>query len=381
MRGCQSGIRPHRRKLFVPMRVAATLVLLATLAACATPAASPPQATRSDKPSGQEAATPIATAKPSTPQTPAAAKAPLKKITSSYNAISGTQMAFWMPKEAGYFEKNGLDVNLILMQSASVAAAALVSGEAQISSNSGAFVVESNFSGSDLTMVAGIVNTMIFSLMVDPSIKLPNDLKGKKLGITKFGSATDFSVRYALKKWGLEPDKDVTILQIGGVPEILTAMDAKAIQGGVLSPPTVTRAKKGGYSELVDLGSVGVQYVTTAVVTPRQYLKTHREEVKAYLQAVIEGIHRYKTDKEFAMKVLAKYTKTQDPEVLEDTYNIFNKYFEPVPYVKAEAVQTILNEYGAQEPRAKTAKPDDFFDNSVLKEIEDSGFVKQLYNK
>lgn len=362
------------------LRAALALAVLLTLVACATPAASPTPTQKPDKAPAQATAASPATPKPAATVAPAAAKPTVRKVTSSYNAISGTQMAFWMPKEAGIFDKYGLDVNLVLMQAASVAAAALVSGDAQISSNSGAFVVESNFSGSDLVMVAAVVNSMIFSLMVDPSIKSPNDLKGKKLGITKFGSATDFSARFALKQWGLEPDKDVTILQMGGVPEILTGMEAKGIQGGPLSPPTVTQAKKKGYTELIDL-SASAPYVTTAIVVTRSYAKSHEQEVRDYLKAVIEGIHRYKTDKEFALKVLSKYTKIEDKEVLEDTYNYFSKLFQPVPYVKAEAVKTVLDEYAQKEPRAKSAKPEEFFDNHYLKDIEDSGFVKQLYNK
>jgi NitT/TauT family transport system substrate-binding protein len=305
-------------------------------------------------------------------------RAQIKKIPVAYSAVSATQSAFYLTKEAGLFEKNGLSVDMVYVASGTRVAQALIAGEFPVALAGGA-IVNANLAGGDVVVVGGVVNVPSFYVYVHPSIKKPEDLRGKALGITRYGSSTDFTLRYLIRKWGLEPDRDVKVIQMGGQPEILAGMQAGAIQGGNLSSPADYKAKKSGFTMLADFAKVGLDYPTVSLVSTRSYIKKDPATVKRFLTAYSEGVHRLFTDKEFAIKVIGKYTRTQDREVLEASYGYATNFIERTPKLPVKAIETILEQTAPTDLRAKLFKADDFIDASFYNDLDKSGFFKTLW--
>lgn len=300
-----------------------------------------------------------------------------KRIPVAYSAVSASQSAFYLAKEAGYFEKHGLLVDPVYVSSGTKVAQAVIAGEFPIAL-AGGTVVNANLAGGDIAIFGGLVNVPSFYAVVHPSIKRPEDLKGKTIGITTFGSSTDFSIRYLIKKWGMEPDKDIRVLQMGGQPQIVAAMVAGAVQGGVLSSPSDFKAKKAGFQLLVDFKTVGLDYPTVSLVSTRSFIKKDPQTVRRFLMAYSEGTERLYRDKEFTMKVIGKYTKTEDREALESGYTFATTFIERPPRLPYKAVETILAQIAEKDPKAKTHKVEEFIDPTFYNELEKSGFFKSL---
>lgn len=301
-----------------------------------------------------------------------------KKIPVAYSAVSATQSGFYTTKEIGLFEKNGLSVDMVYVAGGTRVAQATLAGEFPVAL-AGGTIVNANLSGGDIAVVGGIVNVPSFYVYVHSSIKQPQDLKGKALGITTYGSSTDFTLRYLIRKWGLEPDRDVKIIQMGGQPEILAGMVAGVINGGNLSSPTDFKAKKVGFTMLADFAKVGLDYPTVSIVTTRSYIKKDPATVKRFLTAYSEGVHRLYSDKELAIKVIGKYTRTQDREILEASYAYATNFVERTPKLPVKGIETILEQTAATNPKAKQFKADDFIDASFYNELDKSGFFKNLW--
>lgn len=301
-----------------------------------------------------------------------------RRIPVAYSAISATQTGFYLAKEAGLFEKNGLAVDMVYVAGGTRIAQALIAGEFPVALAGGA-IVNANLAGGDIVVVGGVVNVPSFYVYVAPSIKKPEDLRGKALGITTYGSSTDFTLRYLVRKWGLEPDRDVKIIQAGGQPEILAAMQAGAIQGGNLSSPADFKARKAGFTLLADFAKVGLDYPTVSLVSTRSYLKRDPAAVKRFIMGYSEGVHRLFTDKELGLKIIGKYTRTQDREVLEASYAYATNFIERTPRIPVKALETILEQTAATNPKAKQFKAEDFIDASFYNELDKSGFFKNLW--
>ena len=213
-------------------------------------------------------------------------------------------------------------------------------------------------------------------------IKTPQALKGKKIGISRFGTSDDFLLRYALTQWNLRPDRDVAIIQLGGSPEILAGLASGTVDAGLLSSPLHLRAAKLGSVLLADLSTIGIDYQGAGMVTTRSFVRDNRDTIRRYVRAYVEGLHRFKTDKAFSLKVLAKYTRIHEPEILEETYQHYAIRVMPkIPYPTTKGIQTVLDEIGTRNPKAKTLQPTAFIDVSFLKELEQSGFIKNLYGE
>jgi NitT/TauT family transport system substrate-binding protein len=208
----------------------------------------------------------------------------LTKLRITYSSISAASLVTWVAKDAGIFQKHGLDVGLIYIGGGTMAMSTTISGETQITQGAGTGSILARLSGSDAVIFATILDTTPQSLMVYPEIRGPSDLKGKKLGITRFGSLSDFGVRKYLQKVGLDPEKDVTIVQMGGIPEILGGMQGGAIHGGALSSPALTKAKQLGYKEMMDLGALGIKYPGTCYMASEFYIKNQRPVVIQFLK-------------------------------------------------------------------------------------------------
>lgn len=304
-------------------------------------------------------------------------RAQTKRIPVAYSAVSATQSGFYLTKEAGLFEKNGLSVDMVYVASGTKVAQTVIAGEFPVAL-AGGTIVNANLAGGDIVVVGGVVNVPSFYVFVQPSIKKPEELKGRALGITRYASSTDFTLRYLVKKWGLEPDRDVKIIQMGGQPEILAGMQAGVTQGGNLSSPADYKAKKAGFTMLADFRNVGLDYPTVSIVSTRSYIKKEPSTVKRFLMAYSEGVERLFKDKELAVKVIGKYTRTQDREVLEASYAYATNFIERTPKLPYKAIETVLAQTAATEPKAKQYKAEDFIDPTFYNELEKSGFFKSL---
>lgn len=367
-------------------------LLVVALIGCSQPATPTPtvapKATAAPKAAATTEAKPAAKdAKPQAKETQPvkeAAKAPGKapKIKVAYSAGAGAQTPMWVAKEQGLFEKHGVDVDLVYIANSATVTPALLSGEIQSAILAGGSIIDASLAGSDLVIIGVAVNMLPFSLFGQPNIQRVEDLRGKTIGVTQFGSSIDFSARQTVKKFGLEPDKDVAIVQLGGTPETMAGMKAGAVQAVVTGPPNSLTLKKLGMRELVNLADLGIPYPTGAVPVSKKYLAANKEVMTNFMKGFVEGIAVSKKDKDLTMKVVGQYTKTDDMEVLAETYDLFvGKLLPRVPYATVEGVQTVLGEAAQRNPKAKEAKPDIFIDNSILKQLEDSGFVKRLYGE
>ena len=301
---------------------------------------------------------------------------PQTKINVTYAAITGLQAPLWVAAEGKIFQKYGLDVTLVYIPSAPQVVRVMLAGDSQISFNGGAPVVNADLSGADLVFVGGAANVPAFYLMALPEIGRVEDLRRKTVGVTRFGSSTDFTMRHILKTHGLEPDKDVTILQIGGMPELATALAKHLIVAAPFSSPTNLRAKKIGARVLIDVAKAGFPFPHSGIVTTRSFLTANRDATLRFLKAYSEGIQQTITDKPFAKKVIRKYTRDTDDEILDETYQYALDYVVRPPYPTREGIIETLRE--TNHPKAKGANPDDFVDSSLVKSLEDTGFFQQI---
>ena len=300
-----------------------------------------------------------------------------KRIAVAYSAISATQTGFYLAKDAGIFEKHGLYVDPVYVAGGSRVAQAIIAGEFTLAL-AGGNIVNVNLAGGDVVIIGGVVNVPSFYLLVQPAIKRQEDLKGKALGITRYGASTDGSLRLLLKKWGMEPDRDVKIIQMGGQPEILAGMQAGIVQGGILSSPGDFKAKKAGYAMLANFAKEGIAYPTTSLVSTRSTIKKDRETVRRYLMAYSEAVDRLFREKELGIKVIGKWTRTQDRETLESSYEYATNFIERPPRLPYKAIETMIAQTAETDPRAKGRKAEEFIDPTFYNELEKSGFFKDL---
>jgi len=311
----------------------------------------------------------------------AAQAKPLIKVMAGYGSADGAVAPLWFAKETKLFEKRGLDVVLVGMGTGSVSLRALIAKDLELASLSGSGLVQAALQGADTIIISSVINGFIFKVFGAPEITSPAQLKGKKLGISRYGATSDFAVRLALKKWGLNPDRDVSILQIGTSQDTVRAMQTKMLDAGVLSGTSSLMARKAGFRELGDLADLGLHYPMAPIGTTKSYIQKNEGLVKEFMLAYIEAIHDFKRNKEAALTVLKKYTRNDDREVLEDSYtSTVNKYL-ALPIPTLDGIRTILTELSSTVPAAKNADPEQFVSYKIAREIEASGFVKRLYEK
>jgi NitT/TauT family transport system substrate-binding protein len=296
-----------------------------------------------------------------------------------YPAITGVMTALWVASESKAFQKYGLETTLLYIASAPQVVRVMLAGESQITVTGGAPVVNANLSGADFVFVGGIANVPAFYVMAMPEIRTVEDLKGKTVGVTRFGSSSDFAMRYVLQKYGLRPEKDVTLIQLGGMIELATALSKKLIAAATLSSPADLRARKSGAQQLVDMAKVGVSFPQSAIVTTRSYVNAHSGHVLDFLRGYSEGIQSMALDQNFAKKVIEKYTRETDPEIIDATYQYGLDYIAPIPYPTRDGIAEVLKQ--SIHPKAKTANPDDFIDMSLVKKLDDGGFFRRVRQK
>jgi NitT/TauT family transport system substrate-binding protein len=304
----------------------------------------------------------------------------LEKVRIAYSAISGSQLVGWIANDAGFFRRNGLDVEFIFIEGGPRAIQSLTAGEVQFALVAGAPVLQSNLRGSSVVLVTGFLNTLDYQFIVDRTITRPDQLKGKAVAVSQPGSSSDFAMRYALDKYGLEAGKDVSLVEIGSQPARFAALQSGKIQGVMIAVPLTLTAKKMGFNVLADLQMLGLEYQYTAMATTRELIKSRPDLVRSVVKASVEAIHYLKTHRREAIEILRKYMKTEDTEALVETYEAIALSLVPErPYPTLRGIQVILQELGAKDPRAKAARPEQFVDMSFLKELDASGFIDRLY--
>lgn len=304
----------------------------------------------------------------------------LEKVRIAYSAISGSQLVGWIANDAGFFRKNGLDAEFIFVEGGPRAVQSIASGEVQFGVVAGAPVIQSHLRGSSVVLVTGFLNTLDYQFIVDKRITRPDQLKGKAVAVSQPGSSSDFAMRYALDKYGLEPGKDVTLIEIGSQPARFSALESGKIQGVMIAVPLTLTAKKMGFNVLADLQMLGLEYQYTAMATTRELIKSRPDLVRNVVKASVEAIHYVKTHRKESIEILRKYMKTDDIEALAETYEATALALIPEkPYPTLRGIQIILQELGTKDPKAKAARPEQFVDMSFVKELDGSGFIDRLY--
>ncbi|MBI2540106.1 MAG: ABC transporter substrate-binding protein [Deltaproteobacteria bacterium] len=296
----------------------------------------------------------------------------------AYVAISGTQAALWMGQEGGLFRKYGLDVSLVYIAGAAQVIQTMLAGDIQIAAAAPSGVVSVVLGGGDLVTVAGMVNIPAFYLAVRPEINSIQDLKGRPVGVTRFGASTDFTMRYLLRRAGLEPQKDVPILQMGGQPEMAVGLETGRIFAATAVPPALVRMERAGAKVLVTPRSIGFRFPHVGVVVRKSFLTAQRETVKNFLRGYGEGVALLYRDKERSKKGIGRYIRSEDAGVLEATWQYAVDTIERVPYPDPEGFKVVLEELARTRPETAKAKPEQFIDDSLIRELEAEGFFKKL---
>lgn len=305
--------------------------------------------------------------------------ATLTRIRVGYPSPSASFYPLYATKEAGLFEKYGLEAELIYVQGVQLVQVH-VAGQLDLAVISAVVFLQASVEGADLMLVASSIDNQLMKIMAHPTISRPADLKGKTIGITRFGSLTDLVVRPVLVNWGLDPKKDVKLVQIGRMTDIATAISQRQVDAGVISFPTSFYAEKMGIKTLLDLADSGMDIPATTVAVSRKYSQTHRDIVLRFLKAYVEGTRRLLTDRELGIRSLKRYGGISERELLESTYDLFtSKYIKKVPTLPRKGVENALKLIAETNPKAGGRKADEFMDTTFMEELERTGFVKSVW--
>ncbi|HEX2932738.1 MAG TPA: ABC transporter substrate-binding protein [Candidatus Binatia bacterium] len=303
-----------------------------------------------------------------------------RRLRAGYASLSGNITSLWAAKETGLFKKYGLDIDLIAFPSGTEGMAAMIAGEIEFLAIAGATTASAAIGGADVTSVALINDRLLTSLIVGQSIQRPEDLKGKSIGISRFGTSIDTAARIAIQHYGLEPIKDVSLVQVGAVSSAVASLRGGRIQGAILSYPTIIHARREGFREMLDIASLGTPYAANGITLRRGFMQQRRDTTVNFLKAFLESIARVKKDKPLAVEVMGKYLRTKDRELLEETYDFaVTKYLKARPYPTVEAFRSVVDELSQLNPKAKGQDPRRFYDDTILQELDKSGFISALY--
>ncbi|HYT58126.1 MAG TPA: ABC transporter substrate-binding protein [Verrucomicrobiae bacterium] len=304
----------------------------------------------------------------------------LKKVQVGVPAISMGNIIIYFTKEAKIYEKYGLDVDPVAVAGSGIASKALISGSVLISPIATPTVMTAVLAGSDMVILAHTMPGVIQSLVVRPDIKRSEDLKGKTIGVTTFGSLTDFLVKYLARQKGLNPEKDFALLQIGTDSDRFLALQQGKIQGATLSHPNFIFAQRSGFHVLWDFFKE-VDYPWSEIATTRTQIKQDRDLVMRYMRAHLEGIARFKQEPDLAKKVIKKMLRLDDDPLAQESWELFAKHRIAAPYPNIKGLKTSYEYVAATRPDVYKHKPEEFVDSSFVEELDKSGFIKKLYEK
>ncbi len=304
----------------------------------------------------------------------------LKKVNVVYTIVSGDSTALWVAQEKGYFAKYGLDARLEFITGSTQTIAAMMAGKVDFTNAGGGAVVEADLAGGDAVIIGASVPYFLMSMYSQPDIQSVKDLKGKRVAVTTLGTATDFARRMLLQKAGLNPDRDVAVLQTKGAAEVLQSLLTKNAEAGLVVPPLTVLARQKGLKELVDLIGAKVPYIQTSVATTRHLIQKDPLLAENFIKAITEAAAFEKQDPKGTKEILSKYLKNLSGDLLEETYNqyvvaMYQKY----PHVPAEGIQTLLDFIGLTNEKARAAKPEQFVDTSIVQKLEKAKFADAFY--
>jgi NitT/TauT family transport system substrate-binding protein len=313
-----------------------------------------------------------------TDQTAHAQKA-TPKITVSYTSFNMPAAIVWIAKEERLFAKYGLNEELIFIPGGPTAMSALVSGNidfAQLTGSPGAYAY---VGGADVVYLAATMDVMSYQIVARPDMRRVQDLKGKRIGISRFGASPDVAVRMALRKLGLNPDTDVSIIQTGGSPERLAALLGGKVDATVLNAPFDRVAKNHNLVILADTGKLELAYFDTGIVTTRKFVKAHEEVVRQFMKVYVEAVSVFKTKKARTLAIASRYARVSDTDALEEAYAYFVDKIPRYPYPTLPGMQTVLDELARGNPKARNVKPGDLVDGRFVKELESAKFSDPYY--
>ncbi len=306
----------------------------------------------------------------------------LDRIRIALTSVSATHGAVWVAQEKGLFTKYGIEPEVIIVGGSSAGVSALIAGDVQFAGGGGE-VINAQLKGADVVLVASLMNKGIQRVMGRPEFKSPRDLKGKKVGVTRFGSASYQVLGLMLRKWGMTPG-DVSIIQVGSSPAMIASLEKGGIDAVVLTMPSFFVAEERGYRVLADFADMNIVYLHNVIDSSRRYLRTHPDQATRCMKAIVEGIAYFKTHKKESLEVLKKKLRTA-PEgeiYLEKSYDLLaSKYYESVPYPLIRGVKTMLDFLAKDNPKARIADPESFVDNSIIGSLDTGGFIKALYEE
>jgi len=304
-----------------------------------------------------------------------------EKLVIAWSAVSALNSPFWVMNDAGFLKQEGLDTDFVYIASSPTVARATLAGELAIAASNGQVIVDADLNGADLVAVGAVTNVVAFYVMAAPEIKNVMDLRGKAVGVTRFGAATDFGMRILLTKYGLEAIKDVPFVQIGGMPELAAALSKKALYAAPMSQPMAYVVQQAGLRMIANLAKEEIPFMHLGFLTTKRFVKEHRPLVKGFLRAYGRAIQFMYTHREETRAMFARYTKIQDQGMLDGSIQYAFDFMEKIPLVKAAAFQVTLDQAARSNPKAKQAKPEQFFDNSVVQELIDEGYFAKLWSK
>jgi NitT/TauT family transport system substrate-binding protein len=296
-----------------------------------------------------------------------------------FAALSPNYAPLWIADQTGLFKKHGLDVQLIYISAGSVIVPAILSGQVDIANMSSAPAL-TWARGAALSAVGVTSNRLLHVIMTRSSIKTPQELKNKKIGGDRYGSLSDLILREALRYYNLVPDRDVAVIQTGGLPERLGALKAGAVDGAIVTGDTALEAEKLGFHKLIDLGQLPIRYPSSTIIVSKSFLTAKRDTVKRFLRGWIEGIKIAKTDKETTISVMQKFLKTSDRSVLDRIFEIYKSVHERVPTPDPKLMGVALKQLAATVPQTHQLKVEDFTDRSLIAELESEGFIAKVYD-
>jgi NitT/TauT family transport system substrate-binding protein len=306
------------------------------------------------------------------------------KIRMGLSSVSALHSAVWVAEQKGLFRKYGIEAEVIVTgQGAATGISALLANDIQVVASAGDALVASTLQGADTVMIAGVVNKGLQRIMARSEIKTPTELKGKRIGVTRIGAVSHSVLLMMLPRWKMSVN-DVQVMQLGSSPNMLAALDRGGIDAAVLTIPSMFVAEDRGYRVLADMGDTDIYYLHTMIATTRNYIKTSRDRITRFLKGYLEGIAFVKQNKKESIDIVRKKLKlgAEQTQNLERSIELLNaKYYEAVPYPSLRGVETVLGFVEKDNPKAKSADPKSFVDDSLLREIEQSGFIKKLYDR
>ena len=300
-----------------------------------------------------------------------------EKIIADYGGTSGFQAPLWAAKEGGFFAKYGLDVEIVMIPGGTQSMQALISGGTLFAQSSAAAPINSRLGGSDVVLLAASINKYPFSVVARPQIKTPADIAGKKVGVVRLGGSNESALRKAFGLWNIDP-KSVIFLQMGEAASRLVALSTGTLDVTVLAPPHTLKARQMKMTILADLKALPIYYPQSTLAVRESLLERSPQVAKSFLKAYMEGVHWFRTNREAALKVLRKYLRTEEREILEETYDYFAPMMVPSLRVNLEGVQEILTQEGQRLPAAMRRKPSDFVRERLLDELDREGFTHKF---